>query len=352
MASDAYKKIADWINSEAKRYNFQVAPALPIGKPGKVHKNQREYRLQLIDKHRDTSGEFKQGLNKILHSSNNIRDIKFNEISPNSSKFSSYSFHWDNIFIDFVIAKGANKGENFETHTVNKLAEAFSVRKGSHEYSDLIHHLNHANKNFAEVEIDDVKQRTGSTKKEGIPIDQLGSIIGDIVLTDTSGEKWYISLKDINGDTFSSYSGAATIFNSSGDLQPNSPGSKFLEAFGVNLNLVQKGFDERKNVKKLRKQIPLKKESPTELKNIFERAWGMNYFYVRKERNGWKVFWLDREKLNKLTSNIKVTEIKYPTKSSKQITIFCGNSYQKYKVEIRNSKSGEYPNDIKFKVMK
>jgi light-regulated signal transduction histidine kinase (bacteriophytochrome) len=79
----------------------------------------------------------------------------------------------------------------------------------------------------------------------------------------------------------------------------------------------------------------------------------MNYFYVRKTRtgDGWKVFWLDKNYLDSLTSNIVVDSIDYPSKKSKQITIKCHNSKQKYKVEIRNSKSGEYPNDIKFKVI-
>ena len=76
----------------------------------------------------------------------------------------------------------------------------------------------------------------------------------------------------------------------------------------------------------------------------------MNYFYVRKTTSGWKVFWLDRDYLNKLTNSITVSEIKYPNERSKQITILCGNNYQKYLIEIRNSKGGEYPNDTKFKV--
>jgi light-regulated signal transduction histidine kinase (bacteriophytochrome) len=78
----------------------------------------------------------------------------------------------------------------------------------------------------------------------------------------------------------------------------------------------------------------------------------MNYFYVKKESVGWQVFWIDRTRLNQLVNNIRITEIKYPNDTSKQITIFCENSEKRYLVEMRNSKAGEYPNDIKIKIRK
>jgi hypothetical protein len=274
---------------------------------------------------------------------------RYHPISPNSSKFPSYGFKFDGQSFDLVIGRGANKGENFETNTVTGLATAFSTRKSSSDYADVIKQLNESNKDFAAVEIKSVTQRKGSTKKEGVPIEKLGAIIGDIVLTDTTNNNWFVSLKDVNGDTFSSYSGAASLFNAQGELQPKSAGAEFLNAFGVDLNQIQAGFDLRNNKKALRKRIKIEKANPIEIKKIFERAWGMNYFYVRKTTSGWKVFWLDRKKLNDFTSNIVVTDIRYPTLKSKQITIYCGNRFQNYVIELRNSKAGEYPNDTKFK---
>jgi hypothetical protein len=70
--------------------------------------------------------------------------------------------------------------------------------------------MNEAHTPFANSEIVSVKQRVGSTRKEGIPIEKLGAIIGDIELKDSNDEKWYISLKDVKGNTFSAYSGAAS----------------------------------------------------------------------------------------------------------------------------------------------
>ena len=363
LGTEQYLKLGNFFNQILAQYNYHVAPIAPAGKPGKIVKTVREYRLQLVDKNRDTSEKLISNLATILkNASKDISGIQYNPISPNSSKFPSYSFTFDGQKFDLVIGKGANKGENFETNTVTGLATAFSTRKNSNDYADLIQELNESNDDFAKVEIKSVKQRKGSTKKEGVPIEKLGAIIGDIVLTDTTGNDWFISLKDINGDTFSSYSGAASLFDAQGELQPKSPGAEFLNAFGVDLNQVQQGFDLRNKKKAIRKRIPVEKANPREIKKIFERAWGMNYFYVRKTNKplgllpysrkamGWKVFWIDRANLNNLTNNIVVQEIRYPTLKSKQITIYCGNRFQNYVIELRNSTAGEYPNDNKFKV--
>lgn len=349
--NNIYAGISSMLNSMANKKNYEVAPRLLKGKPGKNVKSLREYRLQLINKNNDTSSEFIDFLNRELKKIDGIKNITFNKVSPNSSKFPSYTFEIEGVKVDAIIARGANKGENFEKRIVDDLGKYF-LNANDNSFADLMDLMNSENSTFAGREITNVKQRTGATKKEGVPIEKLGEIIGDIVLTDTIGDKWYISLKDINGNTFSSYSGASTIFDNKGTLNPSSPGSKFLNAFGVDLNKVQAGFDERKGIDRPSPNIKISKPNQAEIKKIFQRAWGMNYFYVRRQTKGWKVFWLDAKKLNKLSNSIKVTNIKYPSKSSKQITIFAEvPGYQKYKIEIRNSKAGEYPNDIKFKVL-
>lgn len=347
---DIFSQLGKNLNHIVNTHNFQVAPAMPKGKPGKNVKSMREYRLQLINKHNDTSKQLITHLNRELSKSIVATNVKYNVISPNSSKFPSFTFQFEGHTIDLIIAKGANQGENFEVQTVKNLGDYFHT-KSNKEFAELINKMSESNPEFASVEITKVAQRKGSTKKEGIAIENLGEIIGDIVLTDNRGKKWFISLKDVNGNTFSSYSGAASIFDKNGTLQPTSMGSDFLRAFGVDLNKVQAGFDERAGIAIPRPKIAVTKQNPNELKNIFERAWGMNYFYVRRQAFGWKVFWLDRKKLNSLASNIEVTDVRYPNKKTKQISIFARAKDQKYLIEIRNSKAGEYPNDIKFKVL-
>ena len=351
MADDPFLKIADNLNSMVNSKNYQVAPASPKGKPGSNDKRYREYRLQLINKEQDTSKAAIEHLGNQLKKDSNIKLLKFNDISPNSSKFPSYSFTFDDQMYDIIVARGANSGEKFETRTVKNLDDFFKIRQDS-EMSNVIQQMNEAHSPFANSEIISVKQRTGSTKKEGVAIEKLGAIIGDIVLKDNNGKEWFISLKDVNGNTFSSYSGAASLFDKDGTLQPNSAGAEFLNAFGVDLNKVQAGFDQRGNINRLRPNIPVMKPNQAELEKIFNRAWGMNYFYVRKLTSGWKVFWLGKDKLDKLCRGIKIDDIRYPNKASKQITILCSNSVEDYVIEIRNSKAQEYPNDTKFKVKK
>lgn len=345
-----FKDFGTNLNELLKPYNYMVAPTAPGGKPGKGDKSMREFRLQLINKTNNTSQKL---INEIVGLvKNNIigaTNIKFNDISPNSSKFSSCSFVFVNQKYDLVIAQGANRGEKFEGKVVTDLKKYFFNGLTDAVYRDLLDKMNKAFPAFANVEISKVEQRTGSTKKTGVSIEKLGEIIGDIVLTDTTGKKWFISLKDINGATVSALPGASSLFNSRGDLQANSEGADLLRAFGVDLNKVQAGFDERARSKKIRKKIPVTRPDSSKMKRIFKTVWGMNYFYVRKTSSSWEVFWIDNNKLENLSS-VRVTNIRYPSTSTKSIAIELESSLKKYLIEVRNSKAGEYPNDIKVRV--
>lgn len=348
-----YAFVEVYVNKIIEKFNFHVAK----NTPAKSDKNQRELRLFVKNKADNVTSntpneQMRTTLENTLKRDKQFSKITYNEISPNSSKYASLSFEFNGVSFDAVIARGSNKGENFETSTVKGLEGFFKSAggSGSHMYEDVITKMREANKKFRPFEIQKVEQRKGSTKKEGVPIAQLGAIIGDIVLTDSMNQKWFISLKDTNGDTFSSYSGAATIFDNEGTLRPQSDGSKFLGSFGVDLNEVQKGFDLRAGKTTIRPQLENNQFQSFNVEAIFKRAWGMNYFYVRRQTSGWKVFWLGPETLDRLVRGIRVDDVKYPTVSSKQITIKCSNSYAKYVIEVRNSKAGEYPNDIKFKI--
>jgi len=346
-----HEQLGKYLNDLLKGVNYSVTPKAPKGKPARNNKSTREYRLQLINKQQDTSVKAIQKLKTELKKNKDIKGLKFNTISPNSSKFPSFSFSLYNNDYDVIIARGANRGENFETQTVKNLDRYLRTRNDI-EMRKVMEMMGESYQPFAGVEIVKAKQRTGSTKKEGKPIEKLGSIIGDIVLTDSSGNEWFVSLKDINGYTFSSYSGAASLFDREGTLQPNSEGAVFLQTFGVDLNQVQAGFDERAGKNTPRPTLPVNRANSAKIEKIFNRAWGMNYFYMKKESSGWKIFWLGKQKLDKLCQSISIDEIRYPSKKSKQITILCSNSNEKYLIEMRNSKGAEYPNDIKFKVRK
>lgn len=349
MAID-YRGFGEGLNQLLKPFNYSVATGAPTGRPGKGDRSIREFRLQLINKNNDTSQKLVSGIVDLVKDNiTGATNIKFNDISPNSSKFSSCSFTFDGQKYDLVIAQGANRGEKFEGKVVTDLQKYFLNGLTDRVYKDLLDKMNTANPAFASVEIADVKQRTGSTKKTGVRVEDLGAIIGDIVLTDTTGKKWYISLKDVNGATVSALPGAGSLFNSQGDLQPNSEGATLLKTFGVDLNKVQAGFDERRGFKKIRPNYPKASADNNKIKQIFKTVWGMGYFYARRTRSSWEVFWIDQQKLDKL-SNVRVENIRYPGKNTKTIYIDLTSPAKNYLIEVRNSKGGEYPNDIKVRV--
>lgn len=345
-----YRAIGAMLDGALSTYNFQVSPKAPAGRPGKNDKSLREYRLQLINKQNDTSENLKKVITNVISAVfQDAQNVKLNPLSVNSSKFSSCSFTTNGVKVDAIIAKGANKGENFEVATTKDLASAFNARGTNAKIEELITQLGLANKEFADVEISQVKQRVGSTRKTGVPVEKMGEIIGDIILTDQNRKNWFVSLKDVNGITFSAYPGAATLIKDH-VVQPKSDAAKFLEAFGVDLAAVQIGYNERRGINSGSYRPKPPRPNTAKLKSIFEHAWGMNYFYVRRKSVGWEVFWIDRRKLDKLTSNIRVESITYPSKKTKSIVILCSNQEKRYRVEMRNSKGDEYPNDIKFQV--
>jgi len=349
MATD-FKQFGSDLNQILKPYNYTVATTAPAGKPGKGDKSTREFRLQLINKDNNTSAKLIKDIEALIKSSvQGAMQIKFNALSPNSSKFSSCSFTFEGQKFDLVVAQGANRGEKFEGKVVTDLQKYFLRGLTDSSYKDLIEKMSIAYPEFANIEIAKVEQRKGSTKKTGVAIEKLGEVIGDIVLYDTTGKKWYISLKDVNGATVSALPGAGSLFNDKGDLQVNSEGAELLKKFGVDLNKVQAGFDERKNQKKVRPKYPVVRANTREIKDIFKRVWGMNYFYVRKTTSSWEVFWINSKKLDAL-SNVTVEGVRYPGKNTKTIYIDLKSPVKKYLIEVRNSKAGEYPNDIKVRV--
>ena len=66
MNTTEFKTLGDWLNQVLKPHNYQVAPLAPAGKPGKILRSSREYRLQLINKQQDTSDNLIKKLGDIL----------------------------------------------------------------------------------------------------------------------------------------------------------------------------------------------------------------------------------------------------------------------------------------------
>ena len=147
----------------SKKHNFQVAPTQKLGKPSKTNSTVREFRLQLINTNRDTSDAFKSAVVGELKKSKGFTKITFNTLSPNSSKYPSVSFVYEGMKFDAVIAKGANKGENFEKKTISDLARYFKSKGVNKTYKQLVEKLTQSNPSFGINEIDRKSTRLNSS---------------------------------------------------------------------------------------------------------------------------------------------------------------------------------------------
>lgn len=272
-------------------------------------------------------------------------DVAYLESSIAIPKFPSYTFKLDDVPHEVAICQ-RNRGHSFESKVADALVASVS-RPPRGEVGELVEQLEESHSDFRWADVQYISRGKSNAAKAGLPVEEMASAVGDIVLHADSN--WFLSVKDIDGNTFSSYAGAASLFEN-GTLNPESKGVSFLTAFGVDLNRVQAGYDARNGLSCHRPTHYASAANSSILQRIFERAWGVNYFYARKKPLGWLTFWLGYDKLKLLTSNIVVEKISYPSETCKSITIEAGNHHQRYIVEVRNSKGGEYPNDIKFKV--
>lgn len=327
------------LDSSLAPFNYRIASWQSTGKNGLS--NTRVYRARAADPSLPAQLPDVRAIIEELGGT----AVTHHNISPHSSKYPSWEFSHSGNRFDLILSHGANRGVTFERLVASELIDAV----GTAQQNDLIEGLQQSHPAFRWNNIHTVIPCGAVTKKRGVPIEGLGRVIGDVQLNGDS-ESWFVSLKDVNGSTFSSFPGAATLFDAQGTLDPNSSGANFLRAFGADLNLIQDCYDVRNCIYTLRDEHPKSGPNHDALKYIFERAWGMNYFYARKLVAGWNVFWVNRQRLDELTSNLHVDEITYPTATSKSIVVKCSNSHQKYQIEVRNSSGGEYPNDIKFKV--
>lgn len=330
-------------------YGYKLQDKYLSGKP---HKDGgRLYKLYPID---DTPS-FIDGVLGTHLGSIGGKDVTFCQASTVAPKFPSYTFTLDGVFHEVVICEN-NRGASFEDLVFDSLNSYVAV-DGQYgdpiypEIEDLIERMQESScPYFHWSEVKGVSRGGSNIPKANLELGDLGKAMGDIVLHGHGDDRWFISLKGIDGGVISAKGDAVSLFDEEGTLIPNSRGSAFLMAYGADLGAVQAGFDLRNGISKDRPVYHVPPANSDIIKTHFQQAWGINYFYARKKMLGWLTFWLDHAKLESLTSNIVVERIVYPSRTNKSINIDVSNAEQRYIIEIRNSKGGEYPNDIKFKV--
>jgi hypothetical protein len=208
FSTSDYTAIGNLITSKIFPYRYQVNPK-QAGKPGKVDKTTREYRLQPTEKNVDTQASLTSNLEKIIRNINYKgfipSEVTFNKISPNSGTFSSYSFILNNQKFDIVITskvKGAG-GLAFEDQLEADLNMYFSGQDEKNmlhpdTVKDLVNYLQLPQDDSLIADKTKVFQKrlaTFSISNGFTFSNNTGKTIADIIIKNKSSDLHYLSLK-------------------------------------------------------------------------------------------------------------------------------------------------------------
>lgn len=291
-----------------------------------------------------------------------ISDVEINQNSRNSGKFSSVSFSYMEKDYDLVVALGGNKGENFEKEMLLKMDNLIAGVKGegNEQAANAFAALEKIDPVFHPGNITKVTARSGSTQRSGdMSPEETGKIIADIIIELKNGDKKYISLKNEAGATVAQF-GLSKAFREDLSVATDSVEWKtWLAPFGLDPEKIEAGLHAAKDGTDLDFEdieTEHKKVGKTShIHKIMQKMWGAGYYYLREKRTGFVAMSIDRDYVdNVLLKNLTVTEIRYPSKARKQISIYLSSDSMKFKLEVRNprGKGSVKPTQIQLTVMK
>ena len=245
----------------------------------------------------------------------------------------------------------------------------------AHEIRTLVksgHGTRRAKKLLKELDINPsniIKVIHKSGKNERRPLSSepqnVGRIIADITLIvqseDGNNKVYPISIKDPAGSTFGNF-GIAGSF----DLDDNGkviisphPSDEFLRALGINKKKMQKGLqkyiDNGANPPPGTINTDIDENPQFDirlLRQFLMAGYGYGYWYAREwANNEWEVRDLRTfKKLKEYVGIPKVEFISYPGDTKQTHAMIYTSNDRKYNVDIRNSKGGDIPKEIKIRI--
>jgi hypothetical protein len=287
-------------------------------------------------------------------------EIHINQVSRNSSKYSSVSFKWAGINYDIVVAAGKNKGESFEKELLLKLDNLISGHSSSEEAEAALTALQQVDPAIKLSNIVSITPRSGSTQRSGdMSAEETGKIIADIIIKLKKGGERYISVKNMAGATVAQF-GVAKAFTDDLQVITNSEEWKnWLAPFGLDDKKLEEGMKACVTGEELPWEDIVSMNNPvkpgSKLFSIFEKLWGLNYIYLREKPNGFFAMKVDKDSIdNVILKNLRITEIRYPCKARKQVTITAESDSMKFRIEIRNprGKGVVKPTQIQLSIAK
>lgn len=282
--------------------------------------------------------------------------IKFEKNAPlmHSAKFSSALISYQDMKFGVVLGAGSNKGEDFEKELLKKMNDHLEEVATDEEAAAAFAALEKADKSIKLKNIKTVRARKGSTKRsESTSAEETGKIIADIIIEMKNGTEHYVSVKDPNGATVANF-GVTSAFNN--DLTVNDSDkmwTTWIKPFGIDAKKVGEGLQAYRDDKDIGFD-PIEKPNKAigkTLEQVFRRLWGSGYIYLRKTSSGFDAKKIDSEYLDHSLKGLKITEIRYPDRNRKQITVFVESPHIRMIVEIRNPSGQIKPKDLKMKVL-
>ena len=335
------------------------------GKRGADYDTTKFYQIRVKPNDKETSLEdvlraIAKHLNSAKSKKLGISEVDVNERSRNSGKYSSVSFNLNGLDYDVVVAAGGNAGENFEKDLLLKMDNLVAGVEDSEEARKALAALEAIDPVFKLKNIKSVVARSGSTQRSGdMSPEDTGKIIADIIIELKNKDKKYISVKNKNGSTVAQF-GISKAFND--DLKVDTSSSEWktwLAPLGLDPKKIEAGLLAAKNGTELKfadvetTEQKIRKGGP--IHKIMEKMWGLNYYYLRESSGGFKALKIDKDYVaNELLNGLKITEIRYPSKERKQISVYLESTTMKFKLEIRNprGKGVVKPTQIQLIIMK
>lgn len=286
-----------------------------------------------------------------------ISNICVNSKSPNSSKYSSISFVVAGKCFDVVVARGQNKGEAFEKQLLNKMQSVLSYGDVDTLAQSAFDALAKSDADLVFENIQCVRARTGKTHRSSVSSpSESGAIIADIVIQVKNGKEKYVSVKNSNGTTIANF-GIAKAFNDDLTINRNSlEYAAWIKPFELDEDAITAGLLAARDKNDIPYEdthsicVPLTSES--EVYKLMEKMWGSDYIYLREHNNGFKALNITKQYIDEhLLKNLVMTQIRYPFKSRKQISIYLNSDSSKFKIEIRNTSGKLKPAQINLSMM-
>lgn len=353
--TESYQLVKERSKISIAKDIVDVAPELKVGSKGG--------QIRIQPKQREPFPE-KDFLATLELAGLNLEEVvKPKEPGSQSSKYNTYIVKDKDGTIHYVVLGGGafvNKGMDFERQLAVNLEQNLDNQDNDPFYQQF-------KAVIGPVEFVNVKDefdRRVNRKLTGQPID-VGPIISDITLTDSEGQKYFLSLKDKNGKTISN-NGLAGMFqlkdnkvitNSSPLVDPllqavHMDKEKIAELIEKYKDKIPSGQKNAEAVLDYNKEV---------LYNFLGSAIDYGYYYVRSMGlNKFNIVpLLTSEDLKKFIGEIQSVSIKYPfyagegmQQKRKNASILVSTTSGTFSFDLRNASAGLLPAQINLVKLK